>query len=186
MDTTADADLAQRAAHGDAAAFQELTVRYYRRIGAFVLRRVKRPDVVEDLTQDTFLEAYRSLRAGRLPENFVSWLFAIAHHCCGKWLRRRRPRLFDPHAAPELAEDVSPGSILEEVEEQQRQLAALETSLAELSPDVRRLLELKHRHGKTCEQIAGEVGRPVGTIKSLLARTYKLLRDRLVPAGGKP
>jgi DNA-directed RNA polymerase specialized sigma24 family protein len=52
-----------------------------------------------------------------------------------------------------------------------------------LSADERRLLDLKHRDGKTCEQIATALGRPVGTIKSLLSRTYKLLRELLSPGG---
>jgi DNA-directed RNA polymerase specialized sigma24 family protein len=45
------------------------------------------------------------------------------------------------------------------------------------------MLDLKHRQGQTCEQIAEQLGRPVGTIKSLLSRTYKLLRVRLAPRG---
>jgi RNA polymerase sigma-70 factor (ECF subfamily) len=191
MDTTDDerrteAALAARAGRGDSRAFQELTERYYRRVSGFVLKRVQRPDLVEDLAQETFLEAFRSLRAGRLPDNFAAWLFAIAHNCCGKWLRRRKPRLFDPAEAPELAADEGETTALEEAEEQQKQMDALEAGLAGLPDEVRHLLELKHRHGKTCEQIAVELGKPVGTIKSLLSRTYKHLRDRLHPAGGGP
>jgi RNA polymerase sigma-70 factor (ECF subfamily) len=175
------AELVERVLRGDGQAFQELTVRYYRPVGAFVLRKVQRPDVVEDLVQETFLEAFRSLRAGRRPDHFSGWLFTIAHNCCGKWLRRKRPRLFDPNEQPDLAADEGPFSAREELEEQQKQLRALDAGLAELPEEVRRLLELKHRQGKTCEQIAAELGRPVGTIKSLLSRTYKLLRERLAP-----
>ena len=98
-----DAELVRRAAAGDAEAFRRLTVRYYRPVGGFLLKRVHRPDVVEDLVQETFLEAYRSLKAGRRPEHFSSWLFGVAHNCCGKWLRRKRPMLFDPSRAPDMA-----------------------------------------------------------------------------------
>jgi RNA polymerase sigma-70 factor, ECF subfamily len=185
-DRRAEAELAARAGQGDSQAFQELTERYYRRVSAFVLKRVQRPDLVEDLAQETFLEAFRSLRAGRVPDNFAAWLFAIAHNCCGKWLRRRKPRLFDPGEAPELTADEGEASALEEAEEQAKQMHALEAGLAGLPDDVRRMLELKHRDGKTCEQIAVALGKPVGTIKSLLSRTYKLLRDRLRPAGDGP
>ncbi len=46
---------------------------------------------------------------------------------------------------------------------------------------------MKHRQGKTCEQIAAELCQPVGTIKSQLSRTYKALRQRLArPAGETP
>jgi DNA-directed RNA polymerase specialized sigma24 family protein len=49
----------------------------------------------------------------------------------------------------------------------------------ELPEEARRLVDMKHRGAKTCEQIARETGKPVGTVKSLLSRTYKLLRERL-------
>jgi RNA polymerase sigma-70 factor (ECF subfamily) len=179
-----ETDLARRAARGDADAFQLLADRYYRPVCGFLLKRLQRPDVVEDLAQDTFLEAFRSLKLGRLPEHFASWLFGIAHHCCGKWLRRKRPILFSPVDAPEVVAPSSDLDLLQELEEQQRRLAALEESLALLPDEMRRLLDLKHRQGKTCEQIASETGRPVGTVKSLLSRTYQLLRARLSPVEG--
>ena len=178
-----EAELARWAARGDAEAFRRLTTRYYRPVGGFILKRVRRPDVVEDLTQETFLEAFRSLKAGRLPEHVSSWLFGIAHHCCGKYLRRKRPMLFDPSQAPDLGAVPSEAELLEEVEEQQRRLTELERALAGLPTETRRLLEMKHRGDKTCEEIAAETGRPVGTVKSLLSRTYKLLRAALAPAG---
>jgi RNA polymerase sigma-70 factor (ECF subfamily) len=179
-----DAELVRRCLGGERDAFQELAFRYYRPIGAFLLKRVQRPDVVEDLAQETFLEAYRSLKAGRPPENFSSWLFGIAVHCCGKWLRRKRPVLFDPSSPP--GEPAAPAAAgLEEREELDRSLAALEKGLAGLPADTRTLLEMKHRQGKTCEQIALELGQPVGTVKSQLSRAYKALRQRLTPPGGE-
>jgi RNA polymerase sigma-70 factor (ECF subfamily) len=174
-----EAALVRRAAAGDGEAFRRLTERYYRPVGGFILKRVARPDLVEDLVQDTFLEAYRSLKAGRLPEHFSSWLFGIAHNCCGKWLRRKRPVLFDPSAAPDVGAVPSEAELLEEAEEQRRRLGQLERALAELPEETRRLLEMKHKGDKTCEEIAAATGRPVGTIKSLLSRTYKLLREAL-------
>jgi RNA polymerase sigma-70 factor (ECF subfamily) len=182
--TAADAELVGRCLGGDGEAFQALAVRYYRPVAAFLYKRLQRPDLVEDLVQETFLEAYRSLRAGRRPEHFSAWLFTIAGHCCGKWLRRRRPRLFAADEPPEELAAPPVGDVLEEMEEQQKLLADLEAGLAELPAETRHLLEMKHQQGKTCEQIAGELGRPVGTIKSLLARTYKALRMRLRPGGG--
>ena len=176
--------LVLRCVAGDGAAFQTLTLRYYRPVGAFIYKRVQRCDLVEDLAQETFLEAYRALKGGQRPTHFSSWLFGIAHNCCGRWLRRKRPMLFDPSDAPDLAETSSELTAREELEEQEKMLAALDASLAALPEETRRLLELKHKHGKTCEQIAAETGRPVGTIKSLLSRSYKTLRDLLAPTRG--
>jgi RNA polymerase sigma-70 factor (ECF subfamily) len=187
MDSTAsDADLVQQTLRGVRDAFHRLTERYYRPVAGFILKRVGRPDLVEDLVQETFLEAWQAMKAGRQPQHFSSWLFGIAHNRCGKWLRRKRPVLFSPHEAPDLAASPSEQALREEVEEQEKQLALLQTHLRGLPEDTRRLLELKHRDGKTCEEIAAATGRPVGTIKSLLSRTYKWFREALAPRGGEP
>src|SRR5262245_9591047 len=96
-----DAELVDQTRQGAARAFQQLCERYYRAVGGFVFKCVGRYDLVEDLVQETFLEALQALKAGQRPETFSSWLFGIAHNRCGKWLRRKRPVLFDPHDAPE-------------------------------------------------------------------------------------
>src|SRR5205809_6358458 len=104
MDANAsDDELVEQTMRGVTAAFQQLTLRYYRRVAGFVFKRVGRSDLVEDLVQETFLEALQSLKAGRGAKHFSSWLFGIAHNRCGKWLRRQRPVLFDPNEAPEQA-----------------------------------------------------------------------------------
>ncbi len=180
-----DAELVRRCVGGEPDAFHELTVRYYRPVGAFLLKRVGRPDLVEDLAQETFLEAYRSLKEGRRPEKFASWLFGIAVNRLGKWLRRKKPALFDPSAPPDLPTAPPAGAETEDREEQQHRLAALEDGLAGLPAQTRTLLEMKHRHGKTCEQIAAELHQPVGTVKSQLSRAYKALRERLARPGGE-
>ena len=176
---TSDADLVQRCLGGDRQAFHVLTERWYCPVCGFLLKRLDRSDVIEDLAQETFLEAFQALAAGRRPEHFSSWLFGIAHNRCGKWLRRKRPTLFSPHDPPADLAAPDAGDPLAEAEEQKRLLALLDQGLAELPAETRRMLELKHRHDKTCEDIARELGRPVGTIKSQLARTYKALRLRL-------
>src|SRR6516162_3621976 len=81
----AEAQLVQRCLDGDTGAFQALAERYYRPVSAFLCKRVQRLDVVEDLAQETFLAAFRSLRTGQSPRHFSSWLFGIAHNVAGKW-----------------------------------------------------------------------------------------------------
>jgi RNA polymerase sigma-70 factor (ECF subfamily) len=178
-----DARLVQRWTAGDKEAFQELTERYYRPVCAFLWKRVGRADLVEDLAQETFLEAFRSLKSLSKPEQFSSWLFGIARNRCGKWLRRPQPALFAASDPPDVA-TVPFVSLEEELEEQKKTMDRLETGLAELNEETRALLDMKHRQGKTCEQIAVSLGKPVGTIKSLLSRAYKTLRGCLSPEGG--
>ena len=180
---TTDQLLVGRCLSGDREAFALLTERYYRPISGFLYRRVQRADVVEDLAQETFLEALRSLRQGKRPEQFGGWLFAIARHRVGKWLRRKQPTIFDPAAPPVDLGVESDQDALEQQEEQENLLAHLEEELARLPEETQRLLEKKHRQGKTFQELAAEEGRPVGTLKSLLARAYQGLRLALQAKG---
>jgi RNA polymerase sigma-70 factor (ECF subfamily) len=173
-----DTELVCLCARGDDGAFHELAARYYRPVCAFLFKKLGEADLVEDLAQETFLEAFKALRQKQQPAWFSSWLFGIAHHRCGKWFRKKKLSLYPANEPPEVAASgfVSPE---EEAEEQQHKMAALEYGLAGLTPDVRQLLHLKHQEGLTCEQIAARLGQPVGTVKSTLSRTYKALRARL-------
>jgi RNA polymerase sigma-70 factor, ECF subfamily len=183
LQSCTDADLAARAGRGERAAFHELTLRYYRPVCGFLFKRLGQPDLVEDLAQETFLEALQTLHRGQRPAQFSSWLFGIAHNRCGKWFRRKRPALFPGTEPPEQTAVPSEVALREELEEQQLLLERLEAGLTDLPEETRTLLEMKHRQGKTCEEIARELGRPVGTVKSQLARTYKSLRARLGGCG---
>jgi RNA polymerase sigma-70 factor (ECF subfamily) len=186
MQPAGDEELVRRYLAGAPGALEALTARYYRPVAAFILRRVGQPDLVEDLIQETFLEACRALRGGTVPQHFSSWLFGIAFHRVGKYLRRKRPVLFSPDDPPVEPAGPSDLEMRQELEEQQKLLSNLDAGLADLPAEIRRMLEWKHRDGLTCEQIAERLGRPVGTIKSLLARTYKSLRERLRPRGDTP
>src|SRR5437867_7236640 len=74
-DAASDEELAQLTAEGVTDAFHRLTERYYRPVGGFIFKRVGRPDLVEDLVQETFLEAFQALKRRRVPVRFSSWLF---------------------------------------------------------------------------------------------------------------
>src|SRR5688500_18431622 len=127
--TLTDAELVEQTLRGVTDAFHQLCERYYRPVCGFVFKRVDKYDLVEDLVQETFLDAQQAIKAGQKPQNFSSWLFGIAHKRCGKWLRRKRPALFDPNEAPEQPAPPSEQAMLEAVEEQRKQLAWLETQL---------------------------------------------------------
>src|SRR5262249_57637013 len=96
------------------------------------------------------------------PAHFSSWLFGIAHNRCGKWFRRKKLGLYPANEPPELAA-AADISIEEELEEQRKRTAALDTGLASLPEETRRLLHLKHHNSLTCEEIAARLGQPVGT-----------------------
>src|SRR5438552_2930991 len=86
-----DEALVRRFQHGDEAAFDELVERHRARIYGLVCRLAGVGEA-EDLAQDVFVAAYKSLRTFRGEAAFGTWLYRIAIHTCSHHLRRRRPQ----------------------------------------------------------------------------------------------
>jgi RNA polymerase sigma-70 factor (ECF subfamily) len=86
----ADAVLVARIRAGDEDAFDLLVERYQAAIFRYLRVLVADPDQARDLTQDTFLRAYRSLDSLQDPQLLRSWLYRIAHNHACSLLRRRR------------------------------------------------------------------------------------------------
>jgi len=84
----ADEDLALAAARGSLAAFDTLTRRHERRVYSFLRRRCRHHDDLEDLTQSTFVEAWRCIARYSPQWRFSTWLFTIATRQLTGWLRR--------------------------------------------------------------------------------------------------
>jgi RNA polymerase sigma factor (sigma-70 family) len=75
-------------------AFERLYERYVREVYRYVLAVLRNPSEAEDVTQTTFLNAYRAIQAGAEPQRPHNWLISIAHNACRSRVRfaMRRPR----------------------------------------------------------------------------------------------
>ncbi len=85
-----DSRLARKVQKGDRRAFEQLLARYERPIFSFITHFFQDQAVCEDLTQETFLRAYRFIGSYRPEEKLATWLFAIAKNLCIDELRRLR------------------------------------------------------------------------------------------------
>ncbi len=85
-----DSRLARKVQKGDRRAFEELLARYERPIFSFITHFFQDTALCEDLTQETFLRAYRFIASYRPQEKLATWLFAIAKNLCIDELRRLR------------------------------------------------------------------------------------------------
>jgi RNA polymerase sigma-70 factor (ECF subfamily) len=123
----------------------------------------------DDLTQETYLRAFRALPGFAARSSALTWLLAIARRVCADHVRdRRRQVRIDPTAVPEpaaVAPDVGEG-------------VALRALLVELDPDRREAFVLTQVVGLSYAEAAEVCGCPVGTIRSRVARA----RDHLVAA----
>lgn len=153
--------------------FDELVRRYHRPVFGFILRRVSQTQTVEDLVQETFLQAFKSLKNCQNPGYFSTWLFSIAKNHSSKWLRRRELESKNPVIQDQNTE--------QEIENQKEIASTIDNGIGQLSEDAQQILRMKHWQGKSCDEIAKTLNRPIGTVMSQLSRAYKTLRSQLGP-----
>ena len=107
----ADNLLVQRVLAGDERAFELLVLKYRRRIQRLVARMVRDADLVEDITQETFIRAYRALHQFRGDAQFYTWLYRIAVNTAKKFLLalKRDPLLTESARRPQGEDDETSG-----------------------------------------------------------------------------
>lgn len=174
---------------GSVDAFNQLVRSYERQVYNVALRLVGQRDQAEDVTQDTFLLAYRSLHQFR-GGLFRAWLLRIATNRCYDELRRRQRHPADSFDELGFEPEVQ-WSTLQGGEEPQERVERLEVSrmleaaLGRLPLDQRAVVVLSDVQGYSYEEIAAITGVTLGTIKSRLSRGRSRLRElvRLTAAG---
>ena len=171
-----------RAVGGDTESFDELTRRWERPIYALAFRTLGREEDARDVTQETFLRAYRALPGFKGESKFSSWLYRIALNLCRDWMRRERraPVVSAPEGIDlvELAGEAGAEPI-DELVERRRLGEAVERAMRVLSEDQRTAVVLKEYEGLTFQEIADLVGCPLSTVKTRLYQGLTVLRREL-------
>jgi RNA polymerase sigma-70 factor (ECF subfamily) len=177
--------LVVEAQRGSIDAFNRLVRRYERQVYNVALRIVGQADLAEDVTQDTFLLAYRSLHQFR-GGIFRAWILRIATNRCYDELRRRRHRPTSFEALgfePAVGwSSLSPGAGGEEPEAhaERRELGrALAAALRGLPDEQRVAVVLSDVEGYAYHEIAAILGVPLGTVRSRISRGRARLRTAL-------
>jgi RNA polymerase sigma-70 factor (ECF subfamily) len=176
-----EADRLTRARNGDVSAFEGLYRDHVGRVYGLCLRMTGHADAAEDLTQDTFVSAWRSLQGYEGRSLFSTWLHRIAVNAV---LAQRRA----PQGRGEVSLTDDDGEQLEfETEQDMDSTVAidLEGAISTLPPGARDILVLHGIYGYSHEEAAGMLGLAVGTCKAQLHRARQLLRMRLRMEEGK-
>ncbi|MFH1724945.1 MAG: RNA polymerase sigma factor [Elusimicrobiota bacterium] len=163
----------------DASGFQRLLERYRDRIFSFVLRLVRNQADAEDLSQETFLKAFRHLASYDPSRPFITWLFRIAHNTVIDFKRRRRVEVvsLDDEDDPLRLEDGA--KPVEEAVEARLEAALADRLLAGLPPIYKEALLLRHKEGMEVAEIARVIQAPAGTVKARLFRAREMMKERL-------
>lgn len=148
------------------------------------LRLTGDPTAAQDLTQETFLRAFRAFDTFELGSNCRAWLLRITYNTfCNDYRKRRRlPQAHPIDDEDDLLSD-QPADNPGPEEEALRLLdhEALHRALAQLPQDFRMAVTLVDIHGLTCAEAAQVMGTPRGTVLSRLHRARIRLRRLLLP-----
>ncbi len=178
--TADDASLVRRCLKGKPDAMRELIERFQADVFGLTIRILTHRQDAEDVTQETFLRVFRSLRRWDSKRPLRPWILGIAVNRCRTWLGRRAKR-------PELADYLHETAARDDSDDSTELVAEIRVALASMRPEYRSVFVLFHEQGRSYEEIAEVHGRPVGTIKTWLHRTrleiLTYLRGRgMVPA----
>ncbi len=187
----ADAQLVERVKLGDVRAFEMLVVKYQRRIERLVARMVRDVDLVPDITQETFIRAYRALPKFRGESAFYTWLYRIAVNTAKKALLelKRDVLVTEGQRASadendetsrienELSHDETPEALLASKEV----AAAVNSAIEALSEDLRQAITLREIEGLSYEEISEVMNCPIGTVRSRIFRAREAIAARLQP-----
>jgi len=171
-----DETLALRSRRGDLAAFEVLARRYQRRVYTYALRIVAHAQEAEDLTQETLLRAFGSLRHFDARRRFGAWLFGIAAHVCRDCLRRRgRRRERVSEAVEGLATYESPDLTAEDAEQRERVLGAVRR----LPLKYREVIVLHYLEEVSYDEVAASLGITPAAARRRALRAREMLRRYL-------
>lgn len=165
----------ERFLDGDLAAYRTLIERHHDDLLRFLTRLVGERAGAEDVFQDTFLQIHQSAHTFDTSRRFRPWLFTIAANKGRDWLRKknrhRAVELSAPIGGPDgttsfvdlLEVDVpSPDAEMDASEQD----VLVQRALARLQPTLREILLLSYFQRLSYQQIADDLGIPLGTVKS--------------------
>lgn len=166
-------DLVRHAQRGDQDAFAALTGPVVARLDAAARLILRDSELARDAVQDSMVRAWRDLPGLRDPDRFLPWLHRLTVNACLDVARRRRRRSVEveltPIAMPVVGDETA------EFAERER----IDDALRRLEPEFRAVIVLHYFLGMPLQDVAVSLRIPVGTVKSRLHRSLRLMRVTL-------
>jgi RNA polymerase sigma factor (sigma-70 family) len=163
------------AMNGDDTAYGELVRRRQDAIRHLLRRLTRDPALADDLAQQAFVLAWKSIRTLKSPAAFGAWLRKLAVNC---WLQHARIKKHEVALADEaLCEGHASSRVTERLD--------LDAALATLPPHARLCVVLAYSEGMSHAEISESTAIPLGTVKSHIARGAAHLRELLCDYGGR-
>ena len=182
-------ELIFKAKKGDQDAFGQLVLAHQSKVFTLCVHMLNSREEAEDMAQEAFLKAWRSLGGFHGESSFATWMHRLTTNLCLDHLRRQTRRqnvavavsLDDEEAA--FTEPADSGSDPQRELERKERQRALAKGLKELPEHHRRALVMREVSGLSYQEIADALALDLGTVKSRIARAREALRKRLLEDG---
>jgi len=175
-----DRELLTRVACGNLEAFERLYRLYQLRLTRFLATLLKRPELIEEVLDDTMMVVWQSAGCFRGSSKASTWIFAIAYRKALK----ARARWPDPVEEPAVDNRVSEEPGPDDGVHQRHLHDALVVAMSRLSADHRAVVDLTYFHGLGYREIAEIMGCPVDTVKTRMFHARRRLKDALAGSLG--
>ena len=177
--------LVDAALSGDQQAYQQLVDKYQRALYFHILKLVRNRDIVDDLVQEAFLKAFDCLASYNRQYAFSTWIYRIATNHTIDYLRKKKLSTLsidepvqgkDGEMQMELT-DESASTDREVIVKQRSKM--LRDAVESLPEKYRLVVRMRHMQEMSYEEIAEELGLPLGTVKAHIFRARELLNKHL-------
>ena len=175
-----DIELIQKALAGDQSAYAHLVKRHQRFVFTLAMRFTKHREDAEEVAQDCFIKAYRSLGSFKQESKFSTWLYSIVYTTAMTSLRKKRldtSSIDDEDAHIQIA-NVSSEYDANSAENRSRSFY-LNQAIEQLLPDDATIITLFYKGEQSLEEIAQTLGIEANSVKVKLFRARQRLKEKL-------
>jgi RNA polymerase sigma-70 factor (ECF subfamily) len=175
-----DTEIIKRVLAGEQALFAQLVQRYQQYVFTLVMRFTDSREDAEEISQDIFVKAYRSLADFRGEAKFSTWLFTIVRTSCITFLRKKKLDTTSiDNERTQLTLENRESSFSANVVEQKSRHAMINAAIRLLSPDDSQLITLFYKGEQSLEEIGRIMGYDPNTVKVKLHRARHRLKEKL-------
>jgi len=175
-----DSEIISLVLKGDHNAYALLVERYKSYVFTLTYRFTKNREDAEEVSQDIFVKAYRSLADFKGTAKFSTWLYTIVNTTCITFLRKKRldVKSLDDERTFEVADNQDSGLRANQVEQKSR-LNMVNQAIALLSPDDAEIITLFYKNEQSLEEISQILGVEANTAKVRLHRARTRLKEKM-------
>jgi len=179
-DQTTDTNIISQVLQGNHNAYAMLVERYQNFVFTIILRYVKSREDAEEVAQDVFIKAYRSLKDFKGTAKFSTWLYTITTTTCITFLRKKKLEIhsLDNEKLFDVVDNID-GGMSANLIEQKSKVNMVNEAIRLLSPDDAQIITLFYKGEQTLEEIAQIIGIESNAVKVRLHRARTRLKEKM-------